>query len=825
MRFPFFPRVCATATLLALGLLPQMARAPEAAAPAFSNDFEKITKVPADWEVHGNVTIDTQETAFKGAHSLVLARQQTEVESPCSVVTSTFKTKPGLWTVTGGIRPDLYSPDSSFDGRVTLECLDATGNVTAPIVVSDVFGKNGWNAFGGQYEIPKGTVASRFRIELDKTYGKLWVDELLASYIGEAPHKHIDRLVFSTVALGNLLYPTDSRVISLSVRAPEEIPADRRVVNFVVCDYWGAEQMAPVKVPLKEAPKDGDNFMYEGTVDLAGVPLEIGKYYEMLGEIPLADKPFRNHSGLAIEPEAVTNSYSPEETPFTGRNWDGRIPTGFDLSHRMGIRIMNSWSGWDATAPYAPHAPGIDLIEKYKMGVIFGTPCGAIEHQTGDWKKYDDTALREGVKNLLTTYGKNVHPIYISLGNEPPDRPEFIADDVAAYKSIYEAAKAYDPKVTVISTSIGASENFFKGGFGKYCDAYDFHCYEDPKSIAATIQKYQEMFKKYGDVHPVWSTEIGLNSEGVSRHTVSIDMVKKFASFFANGATCISWFDLFYPDPDAKNAGSNGESFDVFDSRYVKYNPKITAITNFDLINTISIKKFVAQEQYGDDIHAFIMRDKDNHNLQIIWKDAGRKDVYMLLPGAQKVEVIKLDGTHRELEAGGNGVTLTVNEEPLAGILYDGTAPTGRCSLGSTPPASLASVPAGVVRGGSVDVTVNLNGASADNVNLVPPPFWQVKKTPAWGCGDFHGDSARDQRRPRSRDDRHHRRRQGHEWGTLSACSGHAEGLDPVDSRAHGQGRNARCQDGAQKQRRTEAGRHLVDRAARADHSRQGAPT
>jgi len=130
-----------------------------AAVPAFTSDFEGITQLPADWTVEGNVSIDTNE-AFKGAHSLVLSRTQLEAEKPCSVVTPAFKTKPGLWDISGGIKPDLYSPDSSFDGMVTLECLDASGKVVGQIIVSDVFGKNGWNTFGGQFEIPKAAVAS-----------------------------------------------------------------------------------------------------------------------------------------------------------------------------------------------------------------------------------------------------------------------------------------------------------------------------------------------------------------------------------------------------------------------------------------------------------------------------------------------------------------------------------------------------------------------------------------------------------------------------------------------------------------------------------------
>ncbi len=207
-RFSLFALTAATVIILSLAGCNQQqqqqatqASPPPAPPQGFTYDFEGSLQLPADWTVEGDVTVDDKE-AFKGAHSLVLSRTQPDADKPCSVVTSSFKTVPGLWNITGEIKPDLYSPDSSFDGQVILECLDATGKVINQITVSDVFGKNGWNAFGGQFEIPKGTDSSRFHVQLNKTYGKLWVDELAASYIGEAPHKYVDRLVFSTGGAG-----------------------------------------------------------------------------------------------------------------------------------------------------------------------------------------------------------------------------------------------------------------------------------------------------------------------------------------------------------------------------------------------------------------------------------------------------------------------------------------------------------------------------------------------------------------------------------------------------------------------------------------------
>jgi hypothetical protein len=720
---------CAGLALLLVGCHPTPPPAPPkddqpkeqvSAGPAFACDFEGSSQLPAGWTTAGSVSIDITSTAFKGTHSLLLSRTQADAEKPCSATSPAFKVQPGIWDIEGGSRPDLYSPDSSFDGSVALECLDASGQVISTIMLNDVFGKNGWNGFGGQFEIPKNADSARFQIKLDKTYGQFWVDALSATYIGPAPHRHIDRLVFSTVALGNLLYPTDSRVVSLQVEALDELAPEEQQVNFVIRDYWGAEQMKPEQVALKAAGKKGDRFVYEGSIDLAHVPLEQGKYYEIDGEIPQKDKPFRNHSALAILPEAINNSFAPEDVPFSGRNWDGRMPEGFDLSHRMGIRIMNIWSGWDLDG--TPHAPCIDLCQKYGMGAIFGAASHTIEGHGDNWQKYDDQVLREGTRNLITMYGKLVHPCIIDLGNEPPVLADRIADDVKAYKAIYEEAKKTDPKVKILGTSVGPVEDFFKAGFGQYCDYYDFHVYEDPQNVALALQKYQELFKKYGHPHPVWSTEIGLNSQGIARHTVAIDMVKKFAIFFANGGANLSWFDLFYPDPDAKIADSNGASFDVFDSRYVKYNPKLTAITYYDLLNTISIKKFIAQKQYGTDVHAFLFRDRDHHDLQIVWKDAGRQDALIPLPGVHDVELIRLDGMHRTLDAEGRGVSLTIDGDPLL-LLYDGKTDLA-AELG-TSAATVTSIPNEVVRGGSADITVN--AGSSDKVSLIPPPFWQVK--------------------------------------------------------------------------------------------------
>src|SRR5207247_3208418 len=123
------------------------------------------------------------------------------------------------------------------------------------------------------------------------------------------------------------------------------------------------------------------------------------------------------------------------------------------------------------------------------------------------------------------------------LSNEPHAADDAQAKEmIAAYKAMYEGVKAADSNITVIGTSSGPEEIFVKNGFQPYQDVYDFHIYEDPKNVVAAFAKYHELFAKYpNSAKPIWSTEIGLNCQGLPRLVVTTDLIKKFALFFAHG--------------------------------------------------------------------------------------------------------------------------------------------------------------------------------------------------------------------------------------------------------------------------------------------------
>ena len=699
-------------------------------AASFKSDLESDRQLPAGWTSQGKVAID-RANAFKGNRSLLLEQPPEDAEKPCSVTTASFAVAPGFWEIALACKSDLKSPDNSFSGVVTLEYLDGAGKTVDKIVLADLYGQKNWQPVSKRVELAKGVTAARFHVQLNKTSGRFWIDELSAAYVAAAPKKdnRIDRILFSTEQAGNLLYPEDKRTVKITVVATKALDEKQKEVSYVVRDYWGAECSAAAKAPLGPAKRDGRKFVYDATIDLGGAALEIGRYYELHADIAReGDEPFHNYTSLAILPKAAAKQYKPEEIPFTSRSWDNRIGECFTLSDRLGVRICGIWGGWSADPPYAPHAPCIELCEKLGMGVLTGTPAAAIEHRDGGWQKYDEKALRQGVRNWIETYG-NVRPLMIDLGNEPPLNADRVGPNIAAYKAIYEEVKKIDPSITVIASSMGPVEEYFKAGFQNYCDVVDFHAYEDAESIRDTFKRYKELFAKYGGKKPIWSTELGLNSQGMVRQAVAAVLVKKLTLFFASGGANVSWFDLLYPDGDAKLAGSSSEAHNIFDARYSRYCPKLDAVAYYNMINGLCIKKFVAEKAYEPGISAFLFRDRDNRCLHVLWKDRGRADVLVPLAGAGKVTLINIDGRRSELDAGGKGLTLTVTEDPVL-LLYEGGAGQLADRL-ATPAAQVASVPDGVIKGGSATLTVALNGLTEQDVELVGPAFWTIRRAAA----------------------------------------------------------------------------------------------
>ncbi len=632
----------------------------EVQASSFQEGFEG-KEVLGRWRVTGKVSL-TDQTPFKGAFALRLSRTEDTVNAPVSASGPDFPVAAGLWDFAAAVRVDVYSPDNSYNGQLSVDFFNAAGQKTGSETLAIIDKKAAWKPFKQRVEVPAGTARAHFTAVLNKTWGTFDLDELSASRLQEkvAP-KLIDRLTFNSGKIGTLFLPEDAVTFQLQMLTFKPIPEASRKIACIVRDYWGGETSVQSEVTVeRKGFKDG-KFIYEGTLALDKDKLQEGKYYELYAQVPLASgKSYANYIGFARVPLAETKKFKARDVPFTIRNWDNRMKDYFFLADRIGIRSLGIWGGWDEKEPAKVHAPGIEWVKE--LGAIYATGTNASQVEAG--KDLSARALGEGMTAFLNKYGKDGLHI-VCPGNEPHGGPGQKAKNVAAYKAIYDACKAYDQNTTVLSSSMGCDEEYFKLGFQNYCDAYDFHLYEDKNGIRETFRQYEAMMKKYNAYKPVVSTEIGLNCQGIARNVVAADMIQKTAVFFACGGKLFSWFTIMYPDRDGTQSKSNGQAFCTFDSRYLIYSPKIDAITYYNIVNGVGIKKFREEKLYPGEIDTFLFSDDDGNSMIVIWKEKGRDDLFLPLPGVDKVRAVQLDGASNALEANGKGVSLGVTFEPV----------------------------------------------------------------------------------------------------------------------------------------------------------------
>ncbi len=684
-------------------------------AASFAQDFESGDAL-AGWNSSGEVAIDNA-VAFKGAHSLLLKRGQEHAEVATVATGPAFAVSPGALLVSGACAAELRSPDFSYNGQVLVEWLGGGGQVLETSEVALGYGQQAWQPFSKQVAVPAGATQARLRIQLNKTDGVFRADDLAAAKVAATERKsdRIDRITYTSAQLGNLILPKDKRVFTATVHVLKPLPPEQRGMTWYLRDYWGAELTRPASVQLAKGERSGNRGTWKADIDLAGIPLDIGRYYELVTSIaqPGAE-PFVDNTSFAILSEAETKKHKREDVPFTSRNWDNRLSEYFHFSERLGIRVCGLWG--DAR---------IDLCEELGLHSLSGVGTNAIENHNGDWQKITPDVLRQQVRDLIAKCGKRGLR-YISLGNEPPPNEERARECVPAYKAVYEEVKKIDPTIQVIGTSVGPVEAYFKAGFGPYQDVYDFHDYTDHHAVRAAFTAYKVLFAKYGNAKPIVSTEIGLNSQGLPRLAISNILVKSLTTFFACGGLHVSWFDMMYPDPEGKSVGTNGDSMNVFNCRYASYSPRLDAVAYYHMVNGICVKKCAGEKTYDPDIQATLFKDTDGGRLLVLWKEKGRRDVFVPLPGTGAVRVVRMDGGSVDLDAGKEGLTLEVDENPLL-LQWKSGAGSLPDALGE-PAAMLAAIPEGVVKGGSADLTFALAGISADAMTLTVPPGWSARK-------------------------------------------------------------------------------------------------
>jgi hypothetical protein len=729
-KIRFVPFLCASFFLafFFFGPLRLSARADAATVPA-NGSFEKEGSAPAGWTTQGAVSVDRTD-AFAGNASLLLQVDPLKL-IPTRALSTPFEVKGDKeLEISGAAKSDLYFQDLSFDGTLFVRFLDASGQELATSGFADVHGKTPWQAFLKHVPVPAAAVRAQLGAQIEKTHGRFWIDALVVKKVAVSSGPS-GLAYFSSTRLGNMFYPGD--YVAFEMELDSDTPIDKRGcdVTCTVTDYWGIPQHGPIKLALKETkPRNSDKPKgYLAYLDLHDVSLKVGKYYELRTEQNLGGvEPYRASTSFAILPEAAAKNYDVGEIPFGTHTWDDRVAEYFFLSARLGIRRAMIFWDWPDTPPYTPDFEGWEYECRLGYPKEAGMrPVGMLypaiddEH---DEKVRTEEDLRSGMRQTLQKFGGPDGFWGFQMGNEPPsDDKAKIKRNVEVYKTLYDEAKKTEPDIFMIGSAIGPDEEYFKLGFGKYCDAYNVHSYGSLSELRRAMKTYHELFAKYGDAKPIYSTEIGSKSQGLSRHEIAMDLMRKVFCFLADGGSYFTWFAVTYPDPSGTARGTYGDSMNLVDGYLGLYAARVDAVAYYHVINSLLDKKFIQEAEGPDGTSSFLFRNAKGESLQAIWNMGKTVDGFISLAGVHDVHLLHLDGSEQELDAGGLGVSLHLTDEPQILIYSDAAG-----KLAAAPGAaaiSLPSLPEAVIQGEKTSIAVRVAPGQKGDVRFIAPPDWK----------------------------------------------------------------------------------------------------
>ncbi|MGN0875939.1 MAG: sugar-binding protein [Kiritimatiellia bacterium] len=647
-----------------------------------------------------------------------------------------FPATEGPWNIAATVKSRLHSPDNSFCVRLHVEALEGTGKMLERFTLMDQCGEKNWKQLAKEFEFPSGTAKARFVVQYYKTHGSISLKDLVATPLARTKgEKLVERILIDgrkTVdgkkqTNGHLFYPDETLDFEIGVLTRKPIPAAERSALVSVCDYWGAEALEPVRIKLERDGREGNQLKYKGMYAVPKTAIALGKYHEL--HVKVAPKGFaeaREYSGFARLPKAESKKYPARAIPFQIRNWDSRIREYFELADRIGHRNIGLWgdSGWD-------------FVEK--LGDCWYTGGFAVEVERNGWANTTPEQVYQKTFDMVLKH-KDDKFWFICQGNEPNEKPEKAKEKVEAYEQVYKAAHAAKPDITVVSTSVPPLECFFKEGFGKWCDVYDFHVYETYENVRQSVRKYKEMGRKYGCEKPVWCTELGLNSQGQTRYAVAKEVVKKITAFFAEGGESVSWFTIQYPDKEGKARGTGGDAHNTFDCQYCLFNPRLDAIMYYTMINNVTVKKVVDEVQHEDGVQIFLFQDKTGDSFLVAWKEGERVDRGIALPTAKDIVLTRVDGSQERMVTANDVVTLGLSGEPMmlrykvspARLEREGAPSRGPRAEAPTlsrthAPAAIAIDPKqniSILKGESRKVVITGPDLKASDLTAKVPPRW-----------------------------------------------------------------------------------------------------
>lgn len=687
--------------------------------PGFENENE-------NWEFIGDVSLDNKIIS-SGKNSLRLSRKKTYEKQP-TVKSKKFKINHAEYKFSVFIKAAKLSdsPDPSYNAGLYINLFNNQGEFLYEYYLGGIRKKQDWACMTRKWIPPENAAFGQLILKFSKITGTVWFDDIKIEKIRDIENIKIK---IASSENGHLFYPEKEWPFNITVVSNNEIPAQNRKVVLTIMDSHGAQTALPFSLQLADKTKK-EKFVYQVSTNLKDYPLNLkqGSYYDLEISLKLpSGKKIVGNSSFAILSEAANNHYSADIIPFGLQGWGMREPKKIRLVKRLGARWLRFHLGWDLSKSSEPMSYWNKL--KTPDHILYAKKLGinVIAHMTPvkRWEEQEDgketltlKQIKDGAYHCTLRYPRDGVSAF-KLGNEPGHEKEVAEHAVHAYKAAYEGIKEANPNF-LVTASPAHVKTYLEAGYGKYCDVLDIHQYSELDVQRRRTVEAINLAKKAGVFKPLWTTELGNKSMGLSRRQIAIECVAKHVAFFADGGSHVDWFAL-QAQPQAKGTFKDG--FCLFDTAGA---PRKDAIAYFHVINLIGTKKFVKEIRYPDGTNAFLFRDNAGKALIVVWNRQQKVNVHLPVPEIKSLTLTYIDGRTRDISIKNELITLRITEEPIFLTFTDK-------SFGLPKKLDVNNLKIEMkeklIPGNKQHIIVKTNDSFTSDVNLSGGNLWEINKT------------------------------------------------------------------------------------------------
>jgi len=267
---------------------------------------------------------------------------------------------------------------------------------------------------------------------------------------------------------------------------------------------------------------------------------------------------------------------------------------------------------------------------------------------------------------------------YNIKGFNPTNRPP--EDYARLLKAVYPAIKEINPNATVIGCStagvdLGWIERVFEAGGYDYMDAVSIHPYSWPRGpeesgYLRNLQLLLDLMKRYGEVKPIWVTEIGwpthTATNGVSEIKSGAFAVRAYVLTLASGfpVDMFNWYNLQDKGTDPLYSEDNFGLVKHSGGVEVPFAAKQNFVAFSTMNRMLEGAEYLERLESDSYIHAYKFALPQGEQMIVLWA-VNRQESLGIKTASRQVVMVDIFGNRYPLATVDGIVTVTASDYPI----------------------------------------------------------------------------------------------------------------------------------------------------------------